>query len=81
MRNNVPKIVQDDPWLQPYTGNILNRIEAAGQKEKELTGDSELSDFATGYLYFGLHKNDDGWVIREWAPNATYIYLIGSFKH
>ncbi|MBR4651298.1 MAG: alpha amylase C-terminal domain-containing protein, partial [Prevotella sp.] len=35
---------------------------------------------ATGYLYYGLHKTDKGWVLREWAPNATEIYLIGDFN-
>jgi 1,4-alpha-glucan branching enzyme len=39
-----------------------------------------LSDFATGYLYFGLHHLKEGWVFREWAPNATAIYLIGDFN-
>ena len=39
-----------------------------------------LSDFATGYLFYGLHKVKDGWIFREWAPNATAIYLIGGFS-
>jgi len=39
-----------------------------------------LSDFATGHLYFGLHRTEIGWVMREWAPNATSIYLIGDFN-
>jgi 1,4-alpha-glucan branching enzyme len=43
-------------------------------------GKQKLADFATGYLYYGLHKTDKGWVLREWAPNATEIYLIGDFN-
>ena len=39
-----------------------------------------MSDFASGYLYFGLHRTDKGWVFREWAPNATAIYLVGDFN-
>ena len=35
---------------------------------------------ASGYLYFGLHRTDNGWVFREWAPNATQIFLIGTFN-
>jgi 1,4-alpha-glucan branching enzyme len=31
-------------------------------------------------LYFGLHRTNKGWTIREWAPNATHIYLIGTFN-
>jgi 1,4-alpha-glucan branching enzyme len=51
-------------------------------KEAEFTdgGKQTLSDFASGYLYFGLHKTPEGWVLREWAPNATAIYLIGTFN-
>jgi 1,4-alpha-glucan branching enzyme len=51
------------------------------EKEIELTGDiKSLSDFATGYLYFGMHRTDTGWVFREWAPNAEKIYLVGDFN-
>lgn len=39
-----------------------------------------MSDFASGYLYFGLHRTDTGWVFREWAPNATQIFLTGTFN-
>ena len=44
-------------------------------------GTQTLSDFASGYLYFGLHKVSEGWVIREWAPNATEVFLIGDFNN
>ena len=39
-------------------------------KEAELTnkGKQTLSDFASGYLYFGLHRTAKGWTFREWAP-------------
>ena len=37
--------------------------------------------FRSGYLYFGLQKAEDGWVFREWAPNATEIFLVGSFNN
>ena len=51
-------------------------------KEKEITlnGKISLSDFANGYMYFGLNRTSNGWTLREWAPNATEIYLIGSFN-
>ena len=76
----LPGFVQDDMWLEPFADVIVGRINAAETKENELTGAGRLSDFATGYLYFGLHKTENGWVIREWLPNATYIYLIGTFN-
>jgi 1,4-alpha-glucan branching enzyme len=36
-----------------------------------------LTEFASGHEYFGLHFRKNEWVFREWAPNATAIYLIG----
>ncbi|MCL1941956.1 MAG: alpha amylase C-terminal domain-containing protein [Candidatus Azobacteroides sp.] len=75
-------LIKNDPWLQPYEKAIEGRHQYAIDKESELTqnGKVTLSDFATGYLYFGLHKTPGGgWVFREWAPNATGIYLTGDF--
>ena len=76
------KLIENDPWLKPYTDAITGRHQHAICKEAELTdnGKQSLSDFASGYLYFGLHKTQDSWILREWAPNATHIYLIGTFN-
>jgi 1,4-alpha-glucan branching enzyme len=27
-----------------------------------------------------LHKTENEWIIREWLPNATHIYLTGTFN-
>ena len=77
------KIIKDDPWLGDFENAIAGRHQHAINKINELTqgGKITMSDFATGYLYFGLHKTDTGWVFREWAPNATDIYLIGDFNN
>ncbi len=80
MVKKLPKLVQDDKWLEPFAAVIEDRIKKADEKELELTGDQTLSDFASGHLFFGLHKTAEGWVVREWAPNATFIYLVGTFN-
>jgi 1,4-alpha-glucan branching enzyme len=76
-------LIENDPWLSPYEAAIDGRYRRYLAKEKELThnGQQTLSEFASGYLYFGLHKTDKGWVFREWAPNATAIYLVGDFNN
>lgn len=75
-------IVKSDPYLEPYAEAIYGRYEYAQNMERKITGGTQtLSDFATGYMYFGLHKTSEGWVFREWAPNATAIYLIGDFNN
>ena len=80
--DNVLGLIKNDPWLEPYANAINGRHDFVIRKEKELTanGKTSLSDFADGYLYFGLHKTDKGWVLREWAPNATRIVLVGTFS-
>ncbi|GHU96261.1 1,4-alpha-glucan branching enzyme [Bacteroidia bacterium] len=60
---------------------IARRLARIDAKEKEFTGgNKKLSDVAVNHLFFGLHKTKEGWVIREWAPNAQYVYLIGDFN-
>lgn len=76
-------LVKNDQWLEPYEDAIRGRHDHAVWMINRLTdnGKSSLSDFATGYLYYGLHRTTrGGWVLREWAPNATEIYLIGDFN-
>jgi len=74
-------IIAKDEWLESYSEAIEGRYNHALSLEKELTNGSPLSEFATGHLYFGLHHSGKDWVIREWAPNATEIYLIGDFNN
>ncbi|MCM1311898.1 MAG: alpha amylase C-terminal domain-containing protein [Bacteroides sp.] len=79
-----PKIglVKNDKWLEPYEEAIKGRHQHVVDKVAELTnnGQCSLSDFASGYLYFGLHRTDKGWTLREWAPHATEIYIVGDFN-
>ena len=76
-------LIQNDPWLQPYEQTIVGRLLHAKDVEQKLTENcSNLTEFASGHLYFGLHHTEQGdWVFREWAPNATSIHLIGDFSH
>lgn len=75
-------LVKNDPWLEPFESAIVGRRDHVLQKLDELTngGKQSLSDFASGYLYFGLHRTKRGWVLREWAPNASEIFLVGDFN-
>ena len=75
-------LVQRDPYLEPFEEAINGRHEHAQWKKSQLTngGKRSLADFASGYEYYGLHKMKRGWVFREWAPNATDLYLVGDFS-
>ncbi|MDE6514200.1 MAG: alpha amylase C-terminal domain-containing protein [Muribaculaceae bacterium] len=76
------KLIKNDPWLEPFAPAIEGRHQDAVNKEAELIAASgSLKDFANAYEYFGLHRTARGWVFREYAPNATAIYLIGDFNN
>lgn len=74
------EILRKDPWLKPYRKIIEARHDYAASRERALCGDGRLADFADGHLYYGLHRTDEEWVFREWAPNACEIFLIGDFS-
>ena len=76
------ELIKNDPWLKPFKKAIQKRHDKYLSKEKEITqnGKISLSDFANGHMYFGLNRTSNGWTLREWAPNATEIHLIGSFN-
>jgi 1,4-alpha-glucan branching enzyme len=77
----VLQLVAGDPWLAPYAEVITERCRYAEEVERRLTGGKQtLADWASGHLYFGLHRTEDGWVFREWAPNATAVFLVGDFN-
>ncbi len=75
-------LVLKDPYLEPFTEAIRGRHDHALWKKNQLTnnGKRSLETFASGYDYYGLHKQSRGWVFREWAPNATDLYLVGDFN-
>lgn len=83
MKSKHIDIVKRDLWLEPFEEAIVGRHNHAEWMKNKLTrnGKISLSEFADGYLYFGLHRTDSGWVFREWAPNATEIFLIGDFNN
>ncbi len=74
-------IIKNDPWLEPYKAVIENRYLRAEQKEKDLPAvNNTLGDFANGHFYYGIQKTVNGWILREWAPNATKIFVTGEFS-
>ncbi len=74
-------IVANDPYLKPYASFIQNVIKYGDALVQRLQGNSTLlSEAVNGYLYYGLHRSTDKWVLREWAPNATAIWMVGDFN-
>ncbi|QQO11130.1 alpha-amylase family glycosyl hydrolase [Breznakiella homolactica] len=74
-------LITMDPFLFPYE-DWLDCYMDHYRKTKAwiLENNRDLSSFACGHLYYGFHETGDGWVYREWAPNAREISLIGDFN-
>ena len=77
------KIYEQDPWLAPYKEIIERRNRQILDRKREIAGTGgRLRKAVNGGMYYGLHRGTDGdWFFREWAPNATKIYLTGDFNH
>ncbi|MCF0174825.1 MAG: alpha amylase C-terminal domain-containing protein [Bacteroidales bacterium] len=77
-------IYEEDALLLPFKPIIDCRHEDVIKTRRFLAKghNSSLFKSANNYLYYGLHRQSDGsWIFREWAPNATRIYLIGDFNN
>ena len=73
----IRKIYETDPWLEPHRGAIDARHARILADRRKLAGDGPISPAVNNHIYYPLHREGGDWVIREWAPNATRIYLIG----
>ncbi len=78
----------DDEYLKPFEKAIRARADHAFARADELTlGKTSLADWASAHHYFGLHRltkpraKKGMWVFREWAPNATSLWLVGDFSN
>ncbi len=76
----VEGLTKIDEWLRPHADKIQKRLYYTREYERRILDGSSVEDFALGHLYFGLHRTDDGWIYRDWAPNATKIYIVGDFS-
>jgi len=73
----IRKIYETDPWLEPHRGAIDARHGRILADRRKLAGDGPISPAVNNHIYYPLHREGGDWVLREWAPNATRIYLIG----
>lgn len=75
------KILEIDPLLEKYESDIELRMNNFKIKKRMLLQRGQkLIDFANGHHYFGLHRGNNGWYYREWAPGAEAMYLTGDFN-
>lgn len=75
------RLLAADPWLKPYRSVLERRFQRLADTARRLmAGVDTLVDVADSHAHLGLHRTPDGWIFREWAPNAVQIVLIGTFS-
>ena len=75
------EITSIDPWLEPHAGDIELRMNRFKERRWQIAEGAEtLNDFANGFLYYGFHRTENGWVFREWLPGADEVRLIGDYN-
>ena len=74
-------ILEKMPELRPFEGDLNLRMDLYQQKRRQILGEKKkLTGFAEAHLWYGFHREKDGWVYREWAPGADELYLSGDFN-
>jgi 1,4-alpha-glucan branching enzyme len=78
-----PTLVRNDPWLDPYQDAIEQRSARFKQALAAIgPAANALVAYANGHKCMGIHCHSmtGNWSIREWAPAARAVALIGDFN-
>lgn len=74
-------IYDNDEYLLPYKREIDRRLERFLIKSGELAGyNGKLTHAANNHLYYGIHRDKNGYWFREFAPAAKGLVLVGDFN-
>jgi 1,4-alpha-glucan branching enzyme len=58
--------LRDDPALDLYAPDLDRRRDKIRALRARL-----------GHAYYGLHRTEDEWIFREWAPHAKALFFVG----
>ena len=74
-------IYETDQYLKPYAQILESRRAKTIARLEDLKDTcGPMEKFSRAYEYYGMHHVGDRWILREWAPSATEIYVIGDFS-
>ncbi len=76
-------LIQADPWLEPYSREIEERLYRYWGLLRHIEKEAgSLSHFANAHTYLGINydPHKKGWYYREWAPAAEALSFVGEFN-
>jgi len=79
-----PKLVLDDPWLEPHQTAIERRMQQFSETLAAIEASSgSLANYAVTHQRAGVlfDAATQQWLAREWAPAAKAVSLLGDFNH
>ncbi|MCI1720322.1 MAG: alpha-amylase family glycosyl hydrolase [Bacteroidales bacterium] len=75
------RIFERDSYLEPYKKIITERYQRLIIAKETIAGyGNTLSSAVNNHLFYGVHAEKNFRVFREWAPNASNIWVIGDFN-
>ena len=74
------KLFKIDAQLAPYKRDLAIHIDRYNLALSDLTQDRTLVDVGNDYKYFGFQKTANGYVFREWLPDADKVWIYGDFN-
>ncbi|MGB2402526.1 MAG: alpha-amylase family glycosyl hydrolase [Akkermansiaceae bacterium] len=80
---SLPRLVQDDCWLEPYANHIEWRMQNLKEQLASIEKEAgSIEQYSQIHKQLGIHydANKDIWSIKEWAPGAHYVSIIGDFN-
>ena len=83
MADTTPILIKNDPWLAPYEDVIRQRMNRCARHMETIKENfGSIHSFAGAHQHFGIHHDPGSgtWTIREWAPAARSVSLVGDFN-
>ncbi|MFD2201060.1 alpha-amylase family glycosyl hydrolase [Shivajiella indica] len=76
-------LVKEEEWLKDYAEDIYERYLRYKFTLEAIENEyGTVLEFSRAHEYYGIHfdKLRNGWVYREWAPQAYNLFLVGDFN-
>lgn len=76
------EIMKQDPQLSAHEEHFKYRLSQYRRTKASIEENQKsLADFALGHETFGIHREGNTTVYREWAPGAQEAAIIGDFNN